>query len=72
MIKKIMKLTFAAAFAGMFVLLLGSMPFDGQKNSQQQSYELQKINNSAKNAIYSDFSELQEKNPLILLEFSVE
>ena len=65
--KKIMKLAFAAAFAGIFMLLLGSMPFSKQKDNQQQSHELQKINNSAKNALNSDFSELQKKNPLILL-----
>lgn len=69
---KIVRFFAVILFSSAFLLLLGSLPLSRKKPEKQESYELQKINKSANNALTSDFSMLQQKNPLILLEFSVE
>lgn len=69
---KIVRFFAVILFSSAFLLLLGSLPLSRKTAEKPESYELQKINKSANNALSSDFSVLQQKNPLILLEFSVE
>ena len=69
---KIIRFTAVAAFTAASLLLLGSMPVQPVNSANHSNNELQKVNNSFKNAVNEDFFELQQKNPLILLEFAVE
>ena len=69
---KIIRFTAVAAVAAVALLLLGSMPAPSKKSINHSNNELQKLNYSFKNAVNDDFFELQQKNPLILLEFAVE
>ena len=69
---KIIRFTAVTAVATIALLLLGSMPVPTKSSIKHSNNELQKINTSFKNAVNDDFFELQQKNPLILLEFAVE
>lgn len=68
---KIIRFVAVSMFSSVFLLLLGSMPISSQQTNNE-SCELQTINKTANNAIPTDLSQILEKNPLILLEFSVE
>lgn len=70
--RKIIKLAAVTMFSGAFLLLLGSMPIDKKISANEEACELNNINNSLNSAVNIDFSMVKQKNPLILLEFSVE
>lgn len=69
---KFIKFAAVSVFTAVSLFLLGSMPLRPSNAENNINHELQKVNNSLKNAVNHDFSELQQKNPLILLEFAVE
>ena len=70
--RKIIKITAVTLFSGALLLLLGSMPINKKISEKQEPCELNNINKSLDCAVNVDFSVLKQKNPLILLEFSVE
>ena len=70
--RKIIRFTASVLFSCALLLLLGSMPVDAKKADSNESCELKNINKSLENAANADISMLKQKNPLILLEFSVE
>ena len=70
--RKIIKFTAVTLFSGALLLLLGSMPIDKKISANEEACELNNINNSLNSAVNIDFSMVKQKNPLILLEFSVE
>ena len=70
--RKVIRFAAVALLSSTFLLLLGSMPIDRKNSTAKESCELKNINKSLNYAVNADFSVLQQKNPLILLEFSVE
>lgn len=70
--KKIIRFVAAALFSTCSFLLLGSLPIELCNSENTSHTEINNVNNDFSKALNFDFSELKEKNPLILLEFSVE
>ena len=70
--RKIIRFAAVTLFSCAFLLLLGSMPAEKKAAQNNECCDLKIIKKSLNSAVNSDISAIQQKNPLILLELSVE
>ena len=69
---KFIKLSFVLLFSAGLVLLLGSMPISEPAEPLPSEKELKKLEDAVETYLNLDISGVKQKNPQILLEFSVE
>ena len=70
--RKIIKLAAVTMFSGAFLLLLGSMPIDKKISANEESCELNNINNSLNSAVNIDFSMVKQKKYLDEILFNID
>lgn len=69
---KIIKFSAMLIFSACAILLLGSMPIPKSVTPETYSTELEKLNKSISSSLDINISAIQQKNPSIFLEISVE